>query len=153
MHRASLYYRFPGGKAQMAAAALERAAAHHGAYVLAPLAEPGDPARRVQQMACRLSEFYDRGRQWCLLDTLAIGNESEEIRTRIEQWLRAWLDAMEGVAREAGLTARAAKLRAEQALVNIQGTLVVARGTGDCEPFDRTLQNLPDLLTLSRNRE
>ncbi len=36
---------------------------------------------------------------------------------------------------------------AEDALVQIQGALVVARITGDPAPFTRTLKALPELLT------
>lgn len=148
LQRASLYHRFPGGKAEMVVAALKRADAHFGAYVLAPLAETGDPVGRVRKMAKRLGEFYDRGRKGCLMDTLSLGNESEEVREHIERSLAAWRDAMARVAREAGLTDGDAKRRAEEALVNIQGSLVVARGTGDGEAFDRSLEDLPSLLTL-----
>ena len=148
LQRASLYHRFPGGKAEMVVAALERGYTHLETYVLAPLAETGDPARRVKKMALRLSEFFKGGRQSCLLDTLSLGNESEEVRKHIERSLTTWRDAMARVAREAGLAPGAAQRRAEEALVGIQGTLVVARGAGDSKPFHRVLKNLPHLLTV-----
>ncbi len=148
LQRASLYYRFPGGKAEMVVAALERGNTHFETYVLAPLAETGDPARRVKKMALRLSEIYEGGRQSCLFDTLSLGDESEEVRKHIERSLTTWRDAMARVARDAGLAPGAAQRRGEEALVGIQGALVVARGTGDSRPFHRVLKNLPYLLTV-----
>ncbi len=99
-------------------------------------------------MALGLSEIFEGGRQSCMLDTLSLGNESEEVHKHIKRSLTTWRDAMARVAREAGLAPGAAQRRAEEALVGIQGTLVVARGTGDTQPFHRVLKSLPHLLTV-----
>ena len=60
---------------------------------------------------------------------------------------KAWIRAIAAVLKDAGLPARTARERAEDALVRIQGSLVLARATGNRSAFRRTLEALPgDLL-------
>lgn len=145
--RASLYHRFPGGKEEMALAALGRADNIFGDYVLAPLAEKGEPAERVRRMASRMSEFYDKGRNSCLLDTLSMGDE-EALQRPIKNSFAALTGALAAIARETGATSGAAKRRAEKALLELHGALVFARASGDTKPFQRVMKDLPDRLTV-----
>lgn len=147
LKRASLYHRFPGGKEEIASAVLDRADKRFAQYVLAPLAEAGDPARRVRNMAARVAEYYEGGRRSCLLDTLSLGEQHSGFRRHIRESMSAWVEALEKLAREAGLPVREAARRAEEAVVRIQGALILSRATGDTRPFQRVLAELPDLLT------
>ncbi len=152
LKRASLYHRFPGGKKEMAEAVLQRADTWFVSHILAPLTEPGEPSARIREMANRLSDFYGGGHHSCLLDSLSLGDEDVAIRRHIERSFTAWLGALVGIARESGLSPATAKLRAEEALVHIQGALVMARATGETQPFARVLQNLPELLTFDSKK-
>ena len=51
--------------------------------------------------------------------------------------------------RRASGSPRTAKERAEDAVIRIEGSLVMARATGDHMPFRRTLRNLPQELLRS----
>lgn len=144
--RASLYHRYPGGKTDMALAVLDRAEQWLESHVLGPLSGPGRPKDRIRAMSRRLREFYDSGRRSCLLHTLAVGSPGDRIREHIETSLRAWQAAMQEIARQAGHSRSEAQRRASEALVRIQGSLVVSRGLGDNKPFTRALRELPDLL-------
>ena len=144
--RASLYHRFPGGKEEMALAALKRADTIFGGYVLSPLTQSGDPVARVRRMAERMTDFYDTGRKSCLLDTLSMGDE-EALQRPIKNSFATLQKVLAGVAQEAGATPAVAKERAEKALVGLQGALVMARASGDTKPFRRVMKNLPDQLT------
>ena len=146
MKRASLYHRFPGGKEEMALALLERMHEDLRSEILAPLAGRANPAARVRAMATRIHRFYEGGRRSCLLDTLSLGT-SPELRASQRATMREWCEAMTSLAREAGLPAKTARRRAEDALVGIEGALVVARVSGNLKPFSRTLKALPTLLT------
>lgn len=148
LKRASLYHRFPGGKEEMAEAVLNHVDEWFGSHILAPLADSGKPASRIEEMAKRLNDFYGSGRYSCLLDSLSIGEEDGAIRQHIDKSLKAWLGALVEVARESGLKPSLAKERAEAALIGIQGSLVLSRATGETKPFLRVLKNLPKLLTL-----
>lgn len=147
LQRASLYHRFPGGKEEMARFVLEQTDELFGGELLAPLAEPGDPKERVRETARRLSAFYDGGRNSCLLDTLSLGESDGVLRPGIHASINAWIGMMAGVAREAGFSKAEARRRAEEALVRIQGSLVLARTTGDQRFVNRTFKALPALLT------
>lgn len=144
--RASLYHRFPGGKDEMAKAVLAHAGRWMTYGIKAPLSGPGTPPQRIRLMADRLHEFYSGGRQSCLLDSLSFSAEDNEIRKHIKRGMTAWARALAAVAREAGLPAKRAQQRAEDAIVRIQGALVVARAMGDTGPFERTLRELPQVI-------
>ena len=51
------------------------------------------------------------------------------------------------------MPASLARSRAQQALIEVEGSLVVARVTSDSEPFVRVVRNLPNLLGTSPNEE
>ena len=147
LQRASLYHRFPAGKEEMAEAVLKRADEWFETHVLAPLNGPGQPSERIRAMAKRLNEFYGGGRHSCLLDTLSLGDEHKAFHKHVERSFTTWLGALARVARDSGLSPATARRRAEEALVRIQGALVLARATGETKPFARVLKNLPELLT------
>ncbi len=145
--RSSLYHRFPGGKAEMAEAVLTAADEWLGKYVLGPLGEPGEPAARLEHMAKKVHEFYLGGQRSCLLDALSFAGEEGAIMEHVRASTKAWIGAINAVLKDAGLPARTARERAEDALVRIQGSLVLARATGNRSAFRRTLTALPgDLL-------
>jgi|SRR5689334_14055280 TetR/AcrR family transcriptional regulator, lmrAB and yxaGH operons repressor len=147
LERASLYHRFPGGKEEMAAAVVTRTCEWFQDNVFAPLQAAGSPPGKLRRVAANLRDFYRRGTLWCVLDSMTLGGGTEAIRSGIRAAYAAWIDAFDRVAREAGLSASAARSRAQAGLIQIEGSLVVARVTGDPKPFLRVVQSLPELLT------
>ncbi len=152
LQRASLYHRFPGGKAEMAEAVLNRADEWLQAHALRPLSEPGPPERRLRQMARRLDEFYEGGQQSWLLDSLSFGDGEGTFRDQQRASMEAWVAAIAAVLRGSGLPARTARQRAQDAVIRIEGSLVMARATGDRTPFRRTLRDHPQELLRSPDR-
>ncbi len=152
LEKASLYHRFPGGKEDMAAAVL--ACVHEWLQdrVFGPLQGPGKPAEKLRRVAQSLRELYADGSKSCVLDTLSLPNGAPAVREGLRSALRAWLQAFTVVAREAGVPAAEARRRAEQALMEIEGSLVLARVLGDRKPFHRVIHRLPELLVGSNGR-
>jgi TetR/AcrR family transcriptional repressor of lmrAB and yxaGH operons len=146
LQRASLYHRYPGGKEQMVAAAANSIYAWFGQYVLAPLAQPEEPAAQLKVVCQRLREFYGDGRMPCVLESLSLPAGSEELRAALDSSLDAWLGAFEKLARKSGFSPSGARERAEQAIIEIEGSLVLARVKGETGPFLRTIRKLPKLL-------
>lgn len=145
LERASLYHRFPGGKEEMALAVVARTGEWFGAHVFEPLRVlPAELS--VPRVASNLRDFYQRGELWCVLDVLTLGGSSDAIRAAVSRAYEAWRESFARVAREAGLPAAEAKARAQQAIVEIEGSLVISRVTGDPKAFLRVLQRLPELL-------
>jgi hypothetical protein len=81
-----------------------------------------------------------------VLDTMTLGGGTPAIRDSIRAAYAAWIEAFERVAQEAGMPSSLARSRAQQALIEIEGSLVVARVTGDSKPFLRVVQELPSVL-------
>lgn len=144
LKRASLYHRFPGGKAEMAEAVLSRADDWLIEHALSPLQGPGAPADRVRIMTGALSEFYGEGRHSCLLDAFSLGGENPEIREHVRASMVAWTGALAAVALEVGVEEAEAHARAQDVIASIQGTLVLSRATGDPTAFQRALRRIPD---------
>lgn len=148
LRRASLYHRFPGGKEEMAMAVLARANQRFGERVLSVLAGPEEPRDRLERMAGEIADFYSGGRKSCLLDALSFQHGASDVRKGVESAFGRWIEALADLSREAGVGPSAARLRAEDAVIRIQGALVLSRASGCNEAFLRTLQELPrSLLT------
>lgn len=147
LEKASLYYRFPGGKRDMALAA----AAHVGRWfesnIFVPLAEPAPPLDRIKAVARRLRAFYGDGAKPCMLDSLSLPGGPPELANALSSACKAWHEAFANLARDAGLSRRCADDRARQALIQIEGSLVLSRVTGNRKIFLDTLSSLPELLT------
>jgi len=71
---------------------------------------------------------------------------------QIKQALNVWIDAVAEVLIDAGIERSLARQRAEDAILQIQGALVLTRGLEDTAPFERVLQHLPEIL-LTRAEE
>lgn len=144
--KASLYHRFPGGKEEMVGALQSEVDRHFAGYVLAPALEEGDPKQRARQMARRLREFYDGGKAWCLLDTLTLADNRATL-AHAKKSMEFWVERFARVGRDAGFSAGVARKRAEEAVAEIEGGLVVARVLKNRRPFLRVLAGLAKKLT------
>jgi TetR/AcrR family transcriptional regulator, lmrAB and yxaGH operons repressor len=149
LEKASLYYRYPGGKDEIVMAVAKDVAAWFQKKVLEPLAGLGSPRKRVAFVAERLREFYLNGTKSCITDVLSIPGGSDELKTALKGAMQAWINAFTDVAKESGLSPMIASARAEEAIVRIEGSLVVARVLGDNSTFERVLKQLPELLTVA----
>jgi len=146
LEKASLYHRFPGGKEDMVVGVVSHMIQWFQHQVFAPLEGPGKPAQKVGRVAQSLRGFYAHGRKPCVLDSLSLPGGGPALREALRGALKAWLQAFTDVAREAGASGTEARERAERAIVEIEGSLVLARVVGDRRPFHRALDRLPGLL-------
>jgi TetR/AcrR family transcriptional regulator, lmrAB and yxaGH operons repressor len=144
--KASLYHYFPGGKEDMAGAVLARANTWLEKRVLEPLAGPGLPAERLNAMARELDVYYAGGREGCLLGLLSQGDARDLFQSHVRSALERWVTAIAAVLEEAGLPADIAVQRGQDAVIQVQGALVVSRGLNSTEPFSRTVLELPTRL-------
>lgn len=144
--KASLYHHFPGGKSEMAGAVYDRVSAAFTREVLAKLAGRGAPEERLRHMAEGLGRFYDDGRRACLIDVFSIGGVREDFQGKLAEAVNYWVAAIARTLVDAGQSEAEALERAEDAVIAIEGALVVARATGKPEVFQRTLRRLPGRL-------
>lgn len=144
LKKASLYHRFPDGKAQMAAEVLGAAGSWLESNVLSPLRGSQSPRTRVDALVKRLDQFYSGGRQACLLNMLSSSRiQDGPFTATIRQMFEALAEALAAVAKDAGADARTARARAERVIMLLQGSLVLSRGVGSTRPFREFLKSLP----------
>jgi AcrR family transcriptional regulator len=145
--KSSLYHYFPGGKDDMAVAVLERIDRWMNDRALGALRRDGTPQARLRAMLHILDEFYVGGRNACVLGNLVVGGSRERFQTFLTSAFEGWIAALRGLAIEAGVRGPEAQRRAEDAVVRIEGALIVAGGLNDPAPFKRALRNIErDLL-------
>jgi AcrR family transcriptional regulator len=153
LKRASLYHRFPGGKEQMAQEVLRAAGEWIGDNVLSVLKSDAPPRARIVAMAAKLKAFYSGGKQACLLNMLSSAHiHNGPFTKQIKAMFQALIDGLSAVLIEAGYDEADAASRAERAVILLQGSLVLSRGTGSTRPFQTFLSTLPDEL-FGRDRQ
>lgn len=146
LSKSSLYHHFPGGKEEMAAEVLEYVNYCFKKTILVPLQTQSKPIERLQLMCRNLAEFYGQGQESCLLNAITFGDGNDRFHSHIQQALKTWIEELVKVLVEAAIEPELAQLRAEEAVMLIQGALVLSRGLGDTTPFQRILTSLPERL-------
>ncbi|GBO55683.1 transcriptional regulator, TetR family [Pseudanabaena sp. lw0831] len=146
--RASLYHYFPKGKEEMAATVLDRLHANLEVNLLKPLQGKGKPLDRIRAMGKTIDLFYDSGNASCFIELLSIGESQPLFQSPIQQTLSIWIDAVADVLVEAGQDTKVAHYNSEDAIAQIEGSLILSRCLGNNEPFKRAIANLPKILGL-----
>jgi TetR/AcrR family transcriptional regulator, lmrAB and yxaGH operons repressor len=143
--RASLYHHFPGGKDEMAEAALDDVAAIIDGRIIPTLRQGELPAaKRLAAMAEELTRFHEGGRAACLCGVLAL--TAPALRPRVRAIFARWLDALADLAQEAGARRADAREAAEEVLARIEGALILAAAQENPRPFRRALDDLQRIL-------
>jgi TetR/AcrR family transcriptional regulator, lmrAB and yxaGH operons repressor len=137
--KGSLYFHFPGGKEELAAAAM----AHAGDTLAVAISQLLDSDRElgpalgslVDAMAAGLehSNFADG----CPLATVTLdaAGESEQVRVAVAAAFDAWLSAIEQRLRAEGFDRADAQRRALLVLSALEGALILARAKRDVAPL------------------
>lgn len=144
--KAGLYHRFPGGKMEMAEAVLSDVRVWMVEQVLDPLDAPGDPQAKLIAMTTALRELYEEGTAPCLIGMFSVSEAFEQLQARLCASLESLQRGIATTLLDHGLTRREATRRAEDAVIRIQGALIVSRVQGDNGPFVRTMKSLPETL-------
>ena len=152
LRKSSLYHRFPGGKAQMAAEVAQRLSTLIATTAMAPLDTSAPIVADVREVGRRLTAFYEAGAKSCLLEamSLGVGAAGADAAHALAGAANRWIEAFARVAITAGATSELATARAEDAIAAIEGALVLARVTGNTAPFARAIDRLPHALLGSR---
>lgn len=149
LQKSSLYHRFPGGKAQMARAVLSAMLEQLRESLFADLhtADAGNVRERLDAVATGVGEFYDQGRRWCVLETMSLGGRlGPEGDRLLAELAAAWIAALAAAAQAAGVEPREARRRARDVLVELEGSLVLARVSDDPSAFRELIAEFPERL-------
>lgn len=144
--KSSLYHHFPAGKDDMVRAVLEQLGEELEGALYAPLRAPGPASARIAQMLATLDAFYRGGRESCVLGNLVLGTSRPRFRDTLASIFERWIDALTSALVDGGIAREVARARAEDAVVRVEGALVLAGAMHDPAPFERTLARLRDEL-------
>ena len=144
--KASLYHHFPGGKDEMVETVLNYLEHWMEQNVVQKLRSSGAPRLRLQEMCDRLSEVYEGGKQPCLSAILLLGSARDVFHDAVQALYHSWINAIATVLIEAGISEILAQQRAEDAVIAIQGALILSQGLSNPAPFQRVIQQLPEEL-------
>lgn len=138
--RSSLYHYFPTGKIGMALAALDQVE-RFLCNELGPLMVPGAQGEPGGAAACvLLLDYFENGSLGCLLGAFSLQGCPSEVAERVRRVTEIWIGQFEELFRTCGHDNPRA--RAENAVGEIQGALIMSAITRDPEPIRRTLINL-----------
>lgn len=140
--KASLYHHFPGGKEEMVSLVLEMVEEWIENNLMVHFEAEGDPAVRLKKVLKILAEFYDNGGKSCVFDVLAVGLPESTVQKSIQKSLKRLLEGFEKIGLDMNLSRAEAKVKAEQSLCLIQGSLVLSRGLQDKSRFVRQLKSI-----------
>ncbi|WP_459209656.1 TetR/AcrR family transcriptional regulator [Aquimarina rhabdastrellae] len=143
LKKASLYHRFPNGKQEMANAVLN----HLGNWVEENvfntlLDENLTPSNRLKNGLFQIKTLYDKGHNSCIFRALSMESGLELFEKQIMQGMNKWIAVFSELGLAFGLQEDIAQKKALQALVEIQGSLVVTKIMRDISIFENTLKNI-----------
>jgi TetR/AcrR family transcriptional repressor of lmrAB and yxaGH operons len=144
--KGSMYFHFPGGKEELAVAAMTQAGGQLRRAIEATLASSDSLAdalgRLVDSLAAGLeSSGYEDG---CPIATVTLeaAAGSERVRTTADAVFTSWLEVLEERLAAAGLSAPEAERRALLVLAAIEGALILARARRDVGPLAAVREEL-----------
>ena len=140
--RSSLYHYFPDGKDDMVRAVLDQLEEGLRTLIFEPLRGPGPPQRRLDQMISAVDAYYRGGREACILGNLVLGTSRARFQARLRSIFDQWTDAVSAALADAGVSRAEAQALAEDAIVRLEGAIIVAGGTRDPAVFGRTLKRV-----------
>ena len=140
--KSSLYHYFPNGKEEMALAVLRRVHAWIEENAIAPLQGQGSPKERLERMLRALDSLYAGGKNLCVLGNLVVGEARHLYQRQLRSTFSAWVEGLEQLGLETGISRRTARERAEDLVLQIEGALVLSGGLDDPTPFRRVLRKI-----------
>jgi TetR/AcrR family transcriptional regulator, lmrAB and yxaGH operons repressor len=137
--RGSLYFHFPGGKEELAVAALTEAGFGIGSGMESLLSSAKSPSEGIARVIDFLADELERSdyRGGCPIAAVTLDGaaESKAVRDACASVFDRWLELMEARLAEGGWTAPAARRRALITLAAFEGGLTVARAKRDSAPL------------------
>jgi AcrR family transcriptional regulator len=137
--KGSLYNFFPGGKEQMAAEVLASIERWFVDNIYTPLRTSPDPAKGIAEMYAATDDYFRSGQRVCLVGVVALGASRDIFGAKVKTYFVGWVEALATALRRLGDDKGAARRKAEHAVLEIQGALVIARALGDPRVFSRAL--------------
>lgn len=138
--KGSLYNFFPSGKEQMATEVLASIDRWFVDKIYTPLRIAPDPVKGIADMYAATDEYFRSGQRVCLVGVVALGASRDLFGEKVKDYFAGWVDALAAALRRHGDDRAEARRKAEHAVLEIQGALVLARAFNDAKVFSRALK-------------
>ncbi|CAN5321103.1 TetR/AcrR family transcriptional regulator [soil metagenome] len=138
--KGSLYNFFPRGKEQMADEVLTSIERWFVDRIYTPLRNAPDPAKGIAAMYAATDAYFRSGQRVCLVGVVALGASRDIFGEKVKTYFIGWVDALAAALRRLGDDKAEARRKAEHAVLEIQGALVIARALDDPKVFSRALK-------------
>ena len=140
LKKASLYHRFPGGKKEITEKVLSYVNSWNQEHVAKVLkADKVKPVERLEQVIENIQILYNNGDSICLFRALTMETSASLFGLQIEEGFNLWIESFTQLGLDFGFEKSKATKMAQEVLIRIQGSLVVAKGLKDLTPFQQTL--------------
>ncbi len=149
--KGSLYHFFPKGKEEMVRAVLAEIDQWFEDSVYSPLREGTDANAAVTSMLDETTKYFRSGRRVCLVGALAVANTRDLFAQAIRGYFIAWVDALQSALVRQGRDVEQARLLSEDAVLAIQGAIVLSRALDDPAVFERAIGQLHKRLGVEAN--
>ncbi|WP_017815045.1 TetR/AcrR family transcriptional regulator [Paenibacillus shenyangensis] len=150
LSKGSLYHFFPGGKEEMAAVILDNVDQWFISNIFEPL-EKSEPWSAIDHMWQEVDTYFQSGQRICLMGAFALDETRDRFTTAIQQYFVRWIEALSAALVRADVPKEKADQISEEAIVGIQGGLLLSRALNDNSFFERTLTNLIQRISVYRN--
>ncbi len=149
--KGSLYNFFPGGKDEMAEAVLNHISVWFQTQIFVPLKDSQSPTEALRNMFRNVRLYFESGQRICIVGMFALDESRDRFGDQIEEFFASWRRAIEKTLRRAGLSRSSAENHAVDALVVIQGALVLARASSDTSVFRKSIARLQQAIETDIN--
>lgn len=140
--KGSLYHFFPCGKEEMAAAVLRDIDEWFVNQVFQPLRTADNPRSAIIGMFASIIEYFRSGRRVCLVGAFALDNARDRFSKLVRDYFVEWRTALTSALRNGGCPDLEAMALSEEAVIAIQGALVLARALDEPAVFERALNRV-----------
>jgi AcrR family transcriptional regulator len=140
--KGSLYHFFPNGKEEMVRAVLADIEQWFEDSVYSPLRDGDDANAAIATMLDETATYFKSGRRVCLVGALAVANTRDLFAQAIRGYFVAWVDALQQALVRQGRDTEQARLLSEDAVLAIQGAIVLSRALDDPAVFQRAIDQL-----------
>jgi TetR/AcrR family transcriptional repressor of lmrAB and yxaGH operons len=137
--KGSLYFHFPGGKEELAVAAMARSGDQLRRAIEATVTSSDDLGEALQRLLDALAIGLERSNYeaGCPIATITLetATTSEAVRATADAVFSSWLEVLQQRLVAAGLSAADAERRALLVLAALEGALILARARHDTGPL------------------
>jgi AcrR family transcriptional regulator len=149
--KGSLYHFFPGGKEEMVRAVLDEIGQWFEDAIYSRLRDATDVNSAIGAMLDSTDQYFRSGRRVCLVGALAVSNTRDLFGQAIRAYFVAWVDALQSALVRQGRGSDQARILAEDAVLTIQGAIVLSRSMDDPAVFRRAIDQLRSRLIMEHD--